>query len=98
MEIEDYQDNWVGEKRLLFLAYALDIPTSLTPTEWVVNMYPDDWLVTVTLLWNIFWLNVETAEVRQKYYDADSLQQLFQETSVTYVFDLLHEVGLFYRI
>ncbi len=38
------------------------------------------------------------AEVRQKYFDAESLQQLFQETSVTYVFDFLHEIGLFYRI
>ena len=27
-----------------------------------------------------------------------NLQQLFQEISVTYMFDFLHEVGLFYRI
>ena len=37
-------------------------------------------------------------EVRQRYYNAESLQQLFQETSVTYVFDFLCEIGLFYRI
>ncbi len=37
-------------------------------------------------------------EVRQRYYDAESLQQLFQETNVTYVFDYLREIGLFYRI
>ncbi len=38
------------------------------------------------------------AEVRQQYYEAESLQQLFQETNVTCVFDFLHEIGLFYRI
>ncbi len=38
------------------------------------------------------------AEVRQRYYDAESLQQLFHEINVTYVFDFLHEIGLFYRI
>ncbi len=38
-------------------------------------------------------------EVRQRYYDAESLQQLFQQTSVTYVFDFfLCAIGLFYRI
>ena len=37
-------------------------------------------------------------EVKQKYYDAESLQKLFQQISVTYVFDFLREVGLFYRI
>ena len=37
------------------------------------------------------------AEVRQRYYDAKNLQ-LFQEISVTYVFDFLREIGLFYRI
>ena len=34
-------------------------------------------------------------EMRQKYYDAESLQQLFQEISVTYLFDFLHETRLF---
>ncbi len=34
---------------------------------------------------------------RQRYYNAENLQQLFQEISVTYVFDFLHEIGLFYR-
>ena len=38
------------------------------------------------------------AEVRQIYYDAKDLQQLFQEISVTHVFDFLCEIGLFYRI
>ncbi len=33
-------------------------------------------------------------EVRQSHYDANSLQQLFQETRVTYLFDFLHEIGL----
>ena len=37
-------------------------------------------------------------EVRQRYYDAESLQQLFQEIRVTYMFDFLRETGLFYRI
>ncbi len=41
---------------------------------------------------------VDIAEVRQQYYEADSSQQLFQETNITYVFDFLHEIGLFYRI
>ncbi len=36
------------------------------------------------------------AEVRQRYFDAESLQQLFQETNVTSVFDFLCEIGLFY--
>ena len=40
----------------------------------------------------------EFAEVRQRYYDAENLQQLFQEISVAYVFDFLCEIGLFYRI
>ncbi len=38
------------------------------------------------------------SEVRQRYHDAGSLQQLFQETNVTSVFDYLREIGLFYRI
>ena len=38
------------------------------------------------------------AEVRQRYYDVESLHQLFQETNVTYVFDFLREIRLFYRI
>ena len=48
--------------------------------------------------WFTFLLNVETAEVRQRHYDAENLQRLFQEISVAYVFDVLHEIGLFYRI
>ena len=36
------------------------------------------------------------AEVGKRYYDAENLQQLFQEIGGTYVFDLLHEIGLFY--
>ncbi len=36
--------------------------------------------------------------VRQRYYEAGNLQQLFQEIGVTYVFDCLHEIGLFYSI
>ena len=40
----------------------------------------------------------DVAEVRQRYYEAESLQQLFQQISVTYVFEFLHEIGLFYRI
>ena len=35
-----------------------------------------------------------STEVRQRYYDAESLQQLLQETNVTYVFDYLCEIGL----
>ena len=38
------------------------------------------------------------AEVRHRYYDAENLQQLVQEISVTYVFDFLYEVGLFHRV
>ena len=40
----------------------------------------------------------EFSEVRQQYYEAEGLQQLFQETYVTCVFYFLREVGLFYRI
>ena len=40
----------------------------------------------------------DVAEVRQRYYDAENLQELFQKISVTYVFDFLHEMGLLYRI
>ena len=38
------------------------------------------------------------AEVRERYYEAESLQQLFQQINVTYVFDFLCEIELFYRI
>ncbi len=38
------------------------------------------------------------AEVRQRYSEAESLQQLFQQINVTYVFDFVREIGLFYRI
>ena len=38
------------------------------------------------------------AEVRQRYYDAEKLQQLFQEISATYVLNFLCEIGLFHRI
>ena len=37
-------------------------------------------------------------KVRQGYYDAENLQQLFQEIRVTCVFDFFCEIGLFYRI
>ena len=37
-------------------------------------------------------------EVRQRYYDAENLQQLSQEISAAYEFDFLHESGLFHRI
>ncbi len=37
-------------------------------------------------------------EIRQRYYDAEDLQQLFHKISVTYVFDFLYKIGLFYRI
>ena len=37
------------------------------------------------------------AEVRQRYFDGENLQQLFQIVNVMYVFDFLHEIGLFYR-
>ena len=36
-------------------------------------------------------------EVRQRYYDAENLRQLFQESSVTDVFDFLWEIGLLFR-
>ena len=61
-------------------------------------MYPDVWFAIVTLLWNTSRLNVETVKLTQRYYDAERLQQLFQEISVTYIFDYLHEIGLFHRI
>ena len=38
------------------------------------------------------------AKVRQNYYDAESLQQLFSESSAPCVFDFLFEIGMFYRI
>ena len=38
------------------------------------------------------------AEVRQRYYDAQNVKQLFQEISNTEIFDFLWEIGLFYRI
>ena len=46
----------------------------ISPTEWMVQMCPDVWPVIVTLLWNTFWSNVETAEIRQRYFDAENLQ------------------------
>ena len=36
------------------------------------------------------------AEVRQRYYEAENLQQLFREISVTDIFDFLWEIRLFY--
>ncbi len=38
------------------------------------------------------------AVIRQRYYDAENLQQLFPEMSSTYVFDFLREIGPFYSI
>ena len=40
----------------------------------------------------------DLTEVRQTYYDAENLQQLFNKISVTYVFSFLCEIGLIYRI
>ena len=40
--------------------------------------------VAVALLWNIFWLNVETVEVRQSYYDAENLQ-IYSRKSVLHM-------------
>ena len=37
-------------------------------------------------------------EVRQRYFDAEGLQQLFQEIRVTHIFDFVSEIRLFYRI
>ena len=57
-------------------------------------------LITEVYLTFLFFLIEcgDFAEVRQKYHEAESLQQLFQETSVSYVFDFVREIGLFYRI
>ena len=38
------------------------------------------------------------AVVRQRYYDAENLQQAIPEISVTYIFKFLREIRLFYRI
>ena len=40
----------------------------------------------------------DIAEVRQRYYDAENLQQLFHKISITHVSDFLREIGLFYRM
>ena len=40
---------------------------------------------------------MKLAKVGQRY-EAENLQQLFQEISVTDIFDFLWEIGLFYRI
>ena len=37
-------------------------------------------------------------EIKQRYYDDGNLQQLLEEISVTYVFEFLCAIGLFYRI
>ena len=39
-----------------------------------------------------------TIPLRQRYYDAENLQQLFKEISITSIFDFLGEIRLFYRI
>ncbi len=59
----------------------------------MVKIYLHVWLVTVPLI-----ECGDFAEDRKRYYDAKSLQQLFQQISVTYVFDFLRGMGLFYRI
>ena len=61
----------------------------------MVKMHPDVWLVTVE---HILIEYGNSAEVRQRYHDAENLQQSFQETSVTYVFDFLCEIQLYYII
>ena len=40
----------------------------------------------------------DVAEIRQRHYDAENVQQLVGEINVTYVFDFLCKIGLFYRI
>ena len=40
----------------------------------------------------------DVVKVQQRYYDTENSKQLFQEVNTTYVFDFLHEIGLFYRI
>ena len=40
----------------------------------------------------------DISEVRQRYYDAENLLQLVRQISVTYVFDLLCDIGLLYSI
>ena len=74
--------------RHLQIKYVYTLSSLATPTKWIMKMYPDVRFVTVTLLWDIFPVNVETAEVRQ----------IFQEISVTEVLDFLSEIGLFYII
>ena len=64
----------------------------------MVRMFPDMWLVIVALLWNIFWLNVETLEKLDKDIMMLSEQQLYQEISATVLYDFLCEIGLLYNI
>ena len=61
----------------------------------MVQMCPNMWLVIVTLLWNTFWLNVENSQELDKDYDAGNLQQLFQEISVTYVFESARDTTVY---
>ena len=80
VEQEDHQDIWAREK-IGFLGYVLDIPTLILLIDgWRCTQVCGVWL---TLLWNILWWSAETAEIRQGYYDAESLQQLFQQIAVT---------------
>ena len=90
----DHRDIWAGEKGLFFLTYALGILTLLTPTKWMVKMARDCNLTGEHILIEC----EDFAEGRQRYHDAEDLQQLFHKISVTYVFDFLYEIGLFYRI
>ena len=68
----------------------------LTPTKWMVKMNRYVWLITVTSLWNIFWLNVEIL-LKLDRYVAEDLQQLIHEVSISYVFNFLSGIGLFYE-
>ncbi len=80
----------------LWLVVLHIVPQS--PTDSILKLPSDVYLVNVTLLWIIFSLSVKTAEVRERHNDAETLGQRFQEISVTGVLVLLREIRLFYRI
>ncbi len=58
------------------------------------NVLFQGWLLMHPEIWAERHTSGDFAEVRQRYYEAESLQQLFHEINVTYLFDFLCEIVL----
>ena len=65
--------------------------TCLSYCYWMSSENVPKYMACDCDLQNTFWLNVETAQVEQRYYDAENITQLFQHVSATEFHDFFEK-------